>query len=172
MNTELATALIDEIRFAHNEAQDSIEAAKQGMHEAVDKCCNVGLLLEGAKQQYKSRYEEWCRLALNFMSKEQHDTYLTVVKVRRTRTAIYLDPRQLKLMGVLGDDSVEEHGGTSTGQRSDGSRAIKWLSHVEQHIRELDAQRPIETWEPFERKAWADMLTPMVALFKRVGGVV
>ena len=38
-------------------------------------------------------------------------------------------------------------------------------------VEEVERTRPIEQWEPFERKALADQLEPMVKLWGRAKGV-
>jgi hypothetical protein len=47
---------------------------------------------------------------------------------------------------------------------------VKWVGHVVHHFRETEEAKPIEEWEPFERKSLADQLEPLVKLWGRAKG--
>jgi hypothetical protein len=172
MNTELSDALAEQITAKHKEAITIADQARDGIGRALHAAADVGLLVEEARDRYHGKLHDWLRKYVPTLSVEQAEIYRGIHKVRQRRECPSIDTRQLKLIGIIGDDDLAEQGGTSTGQRADGSRAIKWLSHAEQHYRELDAVRPIENWESYERRALADTLLPIVALFKRAGGVL
>jgi hypothetical protein len=172
MNTELSDALAEQITAKHKEAITIADQARDGIGRALHAAADVGLLVEEARDKYHGKLHDWLRKYVPTLSVEQAEIYRGIHKVRQRRECPSIDTRQLKLIGIIGDDDLAEQGGTSTGQRADGSRAIKWLSHAEQHYRELDAVRPIESWESYERRALADTLLPIVALFKRAGGVL
>lgn len=172
MNTELSDALADQITAKHNEATAIAGQARDGIGRALHAAADVGLLVEEAKDKYHGKLHEWLRQYVPTLPVEQAEIYRGIHKVRQRRECPSIDTRQLKLIGIIGDGDLAEQGGTSTGQRADGSRAIKWLSHAQQYYRELDAVRRIETWESYERKALANTLLPIVALFKRAGGTL
>lgn len=173
MNTEeLSTSLAAEIAAKHNEALSIAENARATIDNALNAAADVGTLIEKAKEHYHGRLHEWLREYVPTLPVEQADVYLGIHKVRKRRECLEADTRQLKLIGIIGDDEVATHGGTSTAQRADGGRWIKWAGHIAQHFREVDSTRPIETWESFERKALADTLQPMVDLYRRAGGSV
>ena len=158
MNTEeLSTSLAAEIAAKHREALTVASQAR----ENIDK----------AKDRYHNRLHEWLRQYVPSLPVEQADVYLGIHNRRLKRQVFEADSAQLKLIGVLGDEEVNTSGGSSTAQRADGGRWIKWAGHIAQHFREVDETRPIEIWESFERKALADTLEPMVALYKRAGGM-
>jgi RNA processing factor Prp31 len=171
MDQQLSETLAAEIASKHSEALAIAESARENIDKALHAAADVGTLIDKARDRYHGRLHEWLREHVPGLTPEQADVYHGIHKVRQRRECLEADTRQLKLIGIIGDDELASTGGHSTGQRADGSRAIKWLSHAEQHYRELDAVRPIETWEIFERKALADTLAPMVALYKRAGGV-
>jgi hypothetical protein len=170
MNQELSTSLAGEIASKHQEALSIATEARQNIYKALNAAADVGTLIDKAKDQYHGKLHEWLRQHVPSLTPEQADVYHGIHKVRQKRECLEADTRQLKLIGIIGDDEVADNGGHSTGQKADGTRVIKWAGHIVYQARLLDAARPIETWQPFERKAWADMLEPIVALYKRVGG--
>lgn len=173
MNTEeLSTSLAAEIAAKHSEALSIAEKARENIEGALNAAADVGTLIDKAKDQYHGRLHEWLREYVPTLPVEQAEIYLGIHKVRKRRECLEPDSRQLKLIGIIGDDSLADTGGSSSGQRADGSRWIKWIGHTVHHFRELDQTRPIEQWEDFERKAVADTLRPMVDLYKRAGGSV
>lgn len=173
MNTEeLSTSLAAEIAAKHSEALAVAGQARENIDRALNAAADVGTLIDKAKDHYHGRLHEWLREHVPTLPVDQADIYLGIHKVRQRRDCLEADSRQLKLIGIIGDDEVAPAGGSSVGQRADGGRWIKWAGHIAQHFREVDETRPIETWESFERKALADTLEPMVALYKRAGGVV
>ena len=172
MNQDLSTSLAEEIASKHQEALSIATEARQNIDKALNAAADVGTLIDKAKDQYHGRLHEWLREHVPGLTPEQADVYHGIHKVRQKRECLEADTRQLKLIGIIGDDEVSDSGGSSSGQKADGSRWIKWAGHIAQHFRGLDSTRPIETWESFERKALADTLEPMVALYKRAGGGV
>jgi hypothetical protein len=172
MNQELSTSLAEEIAACHAKAQEKANQARENIDAALHAAADVGLLIEKAKDTYHGRLNEWLREHVPGLTPEQADVYHGIHKVRKRRECLEADSRQLKLIGIIGDEDISENGGTSTGQKADGSRWIKWAGHIAHHFRGLDSTRPIEQWESFERKALADTLEPMVALYKRAGGVL
>lgn len=173
MNTEeLSISLAAEIAVKHSEALTTASQARENIDKALNAAADVGMLIDKAKDQYHGRLHEWLRQYVPTLPVDQADVYLGIHKVRQRRDCLEADSRQLKLIGIIGDDEVAPAGGSSVGQRADGGRWIKWAGHIAQHFREVDETRPIETWESFERKALADTLEPMVALYKRAGGAV
>jgi len=171
MNTEeLSTSLAAEIAAKHSEALTVASQARENIDRALNAAADVGTLIDKAKDQYHGRLHEWLREHVPTLPVDQADVYLGIHKVRQRRDCLEADSRQLKLIGIIGDDEVAPAGGSSVGQRADGGRWIKWAGHIAQHFREVDETRPIETWESFERKALADTLEPMVSLYKRAGG--
>jgi RNA processing factor Prp31 len=170
MNQELSTSLAAEIASKHQEALSIAGQARENIDKALNAAADVGTLIDKAKDQYHGKLHEWLRQHVPGLTPEQADVYHGIHKVRQRRECLEADTRQLKLIGIIGDDEVADSGGHSTGQKADGSRWIKWAGHIAQHFRGLDSTRPIETWESFERKALADTLEPMVALYKRAGG--
>lgn len=172
MNQDLSTSLAEEIASKHQEALSIATEARQSIDKALNAAADVGTLIDKAKDQYHGRLHEWLREHVPGLTPEQADVYHGIHKVRQKRECLEADTRQLKLIGIIGDDEVSDNGGSSLGQKADGSRWIKWAGHIAQHFRGLDSTRPIETWESFERKALADTLEPMVALYKRAGGAV
>ena len=172
MNTEeLSTSLAAEIAAKHQEALSAADKARRAVDGALNAAADTGTLIEKAKDQYHSRLQEWLRENVPSLTAEQAGVYYGIHRRRLKRQVFEADSAQLKLIGVIGDEAVGESGGNSSGQRADGGRWIKWAGHIAQHFREVDETRPIETWESFERKALADTLEPMVALYKRAGGV-
>ena len=170
MNTEeLSTSLAAEITAKHSEALSIAGQARENIDKALNAAADVGTLIDKAKDHYHGRLHEWLRRHVPTLPVDQADVYLGIHKVRQRRDCLEADTRQLKLIGLLGEDQLGE--GPIKSVRSDGSRWIKWAGHIAQHFREVDSTRPIETWESFERKALADTLEPMVALYKRAGGV-
>lgn len=172
MNQELSTSLAEEIAACHAKAQEKANQARENIDAALHAAADVGLLIEKAKDTYHGRLNEWLREHVPGLTPEQADVYHGIHKVRKRRECLEADTRQLKLIGIIGDDELASEGGHSTGQRAGGDRWIKWTGHIVQHFREVDTKRPIEQWESFERKALADTLEPMVALYKRAGGLV
>jgi len=172
MNQELSTTLAAEITSKHQEALFIATEARQNIYRALNAAADVGTLIDKAKDQYHNKLQEWLREHVPSLTTEQADVYHGIHRVRLKRECLEADTRQLRLIGIIGDDEVADNGGHSTGQKADGSRWIKWAGHIAQHFRGLDSTRPIETWESFERKALADTLEPMVALYKRAGGSV
>jgi hypothetical protein len=173
MNTEeLSTTLATEIATKHREALSIATEARQNIDRALNAAADVGTLIDKAKDQYHGRLHEWLREHVPNLTPEQADVYHGIHKVRQRRECLEADTRQLKLIGIIGEDELASEGGQSTGQRAGGDRWIKWTAHIVQHFREVDTKRPIEQWESFERKALADTLEPMVALYKRAGGVL
>lgn len=170
-NEELSTSLAFEIAAKHSEALSMAENARESIDTALNAAADVGTLIEKAKEQYHSKLAEWLREHVPSLQVEQAYVYLGIHKVRKRRECLEADTRQLKLIGIIGDDDLANEGGKSTGQRADSGRWIKWTGHIVQHFREVDSTRPIETWDDFERRAIADTLRPMVDLFKRAGGV-
>ena len=169
---ELSTSLAAEIAAKHSEALAVASQARENIDRALNAAADVGTLIDKAKDQYHGRLHEWLREYVPGLTPEQADVYHGIHKVRQKRECLEADTRQLKLIGIIGDDEVSDSGGSSLGQKADGSRWIKWAGHIAQHFRGLDSTRPIEIWESFERKALADTLEPMVALYKRAGGAV
>lgn len=173
MNTEeISTSLAAEIAAKHNEALSIAENARATIDSALNAAADVGTLIEKAKEHYHGRLHEWLRQYVPTLPVEQADVYLGIHKVRKRRECLEADTRQLKLIGIIGDDELASEGGQSTGQRAGGDRWIKWTGHIVQHFREVDTKRPIEQWESFERKALADTLQPMVDLYRRAGGIL
>jgi len=173
MNTEqLSTTLANEIARKHQEALFIATEARQNIDKALNAAADVGTLIDKAKDQYHGRLHEWLREHVPGLKPEQADVYLGIHRVRQKRECLEADTRQLKLIGIIGDEEVADSGGSRSGQKADGTRWIKWAGHIAQHFRGLDSTRPIETWESFERKALADTLEPMVSLYKRAGGRV
>ena len=171
MNTEeLSTSLAAEIAAKHSEALTVASQARENIDRALNAAADVGTLIDKAKDRYHGRLHEWLREHVPSLMVEQADVYLGIHNRRLKRQVFEADSAQLKLIGVLGDEEINTSGGSSTAQRADGGRWIKWAGHIAQHFREVDETRPIETWESFERKALADTLEPMVALYKRAGG--
>jgi len=172
MDTQLTETLAAEIASKHSEALAIAESARDNIDKALHAAADVGTLIDKAKDIVHGGLHEWLRANVPTLSVEQADVYHGIHKVRKRRECLEADTRQLKLIGIIGDDDLAATGGTSTGQRAGGERWIKWTGHIVQHFREVDNTRPIEQWESFERKALADTLAPMVALYKRAGGVV
>jgi hypothetical protein len=167
---ELSTTLAAEIAAKHSEALSIAGQARDNIDRALNAAADVGTLIDKAKDQYHGRLHEWLREHVPTLPVEQADVYLGIHKVRKRRECLEADTRQLKLIGIIGDDDLVSEGGTSKGQRADSGRWIKWTGHIVQHFREVDSTRPIESWDDFERKALADTLQPMVDLYKRAGG--
>ena len=172
MDQELTETLASEIAAKHADALAIAESARENIDKALHAAADVGTLIDKAKDQYHGRLHEWLRQYVPTLPVDQADIYLGIHKVRQRRECLEADSRQLKLIGIIGDDDLSSNGGASTGQRAGGDRWIKWTGHIVQHFREVDSSRPIETWESFERKALADTLEPMVALYKRAGGAI
>ena len=172
MNTEeLSTSLASEIADKHSQALSAAYGARQAIQQARDIAADCGILLEKVVEQHKGFAKEWLRQHVPTLPIEQAKVYLGLCKVRRERINSLVDTRQMKLLGITGDDDLASEGGQSTGQRAGGDRWIKWTGHIVQHFREVDTKRPIEQWESFERKALADTLQPMVDLYRRAGGI-
>jgi hypothetical protein len=173
MNTEeLSTSLAQEIADKHQRALFIAAEARQNIDRALNAAADVGVLIDTAKTQYHGRLNQWLRQHVPGLTPEQADVYHGIHKVRKRRECLEADTRQLKLIGIIGDDELASEGGQSTGQRAGGDRWIKWTGHIVQHFREVDTKRPIEQWESFERKALADTLQPMVDLYRRAGGIL
>ena len=173
MNTEeLSTSLAAEIAAKHSEALAVAGQARENIDRALNAAADVGTLIDKAKDQYHGRLHEWLREHVPTLPVDQADVYLGIHKVRQRRDCLEADSRQLKLIGIIGDDEVSPSGGSSVGQRADGGRWIKWKSHIVQEFRERDAIKPIEQWESYERKAWQDELRDVAVIFKRAGGVL
>ena len=172
MDTQLTETLAAEIANKHNEALTIASEARENIDKALNAAADVGTLIDKAKDIVHGGLHEWLRANVPSLPVEQAEVYYGIHKVRKRRECLEADSRQLKLIGIIGDDELGEHGGTSKGQRAGGERWIKWTGHIVQYFREVDNTRPIEQWESFERKALADTLEPMVALYKRAGGVI
>ena len=172
MKNELSDALAIEIRDCHARAENTAKAARGNIDAALHAAANVGILIDKARDQHRGRLHEWLREYVPTLPPEQADIYYGIHKVRQRRECLEADSRQLKLIGIIGDPSVIEDGGSSTTARANGSKWVKWASHIVLHFKEVDKARPIETWEGFERNALVDTLEPMVALWKRAGGVL
>jgi len=171
-NEEISTSLAAEITAKHSEALFIAGQARENIGKAIKAAADVGTLIDKAKDQYRGMLHDWIREHVPSLTPEQADVYHGIHRVRQRRECLEADTRQLKLIGIIGDDELPSQGGSSTSIRAGGSRWIKWAGHIAQHFREVDSSRPIETWESFERKALADTLEPMVALYKRAGGGV
>ena len=172
MDTQLTETLAAEIANKHNEALTIASQARENIDKALNAAADVGTLIDKAKDQYHGRLHEWLRQHVPTLPVDQADVYLGIHKVRQRRDCLEADSRQLKLIGIIGDDEVAPSGGSSVGQRADGGRWIKWKSHIVQEFRERDAIKPIEQWESYERKAWQDELRDVAVIFKRAGGVL
>jgi hypothetical protein len=171
MDQQLSETLAAQIAGKHAEALAIADSARDGIDRALNAAADVGLLIEEAKSLYHARLHEWLREHVPTLPVEQADIYHGIHKVRKKRDCLEADTRQLKLIGIIGDDDLADNGGTSKGQKAGGDRWIKWTGHVLHYFREVDATRPIERWEDYERKALADTLEPLVKLYKRAGGV-
>jgi hypothetical protein len=172
MDQQLSETLAAEIASKHSEALAIAESARENIDKALHAAADVGTLIDKARDKYHGRLHEWLREHVPGLTPEQADVYHGIHKVRQRRECLEADTRQLKLIGIIGDDELASNGGASTGQRAGGDRWIKWTGHIVQYFREVDSTRPIEQWESFERKALADTLQPMVDLYKRAGGSV
>jgi len=169
MNQELSQTLAQSINEAHAEAVLAASKAREDIEAAILKAEAAGVLVDEAAGLFKGNMHQWLRENVPSLPVEQAERYRGIYKVRRKRECLEADTRQLRLIGVLGDSDTEE-GASSTAQRAGGERWIKWLGHVDHWFKEVEATRPIEQWESFERKALTETLKPMVALFKRAGG--
>ena len=172
METELSTTLSKEIAECHSKAETAANAARGNIETALHAAADVGLLIDKAKSIYRGRLHEWLREHVPSLTPEQADVYHGIHRVRTKRECLDADTRQLRLIGIIGDLETTNQEGSNATQRADGSKWVKWCSHIAQHFKEVDSTRPIEQWESFERKALSDTLAPMVALYKRAGGVV
>ena len=172
MNQELSTSLAEEIAACHAKAQEKANQARDNIDAALHAAADVGLLIEKARDTYHGRLNEWLREHVPGLTPEQADVYHGIHKVRKRRECLEADTRQLKLIGIIGDDELTSEGGHSTGQRAGGDRWIKWKSHIVQEFRERDSIKPIEQWESYERKAWQDELRDVALIYKRAGGVL
>ena len=172
MDTQLTETLAAEIASKHSDALAIAEQARTDIDRALNAAADVGTLIDKAKDIVHGGLNEWLRANVPTLPIEQAEVYYGIHKVRKRRECLEADSRQLKLIGIIGDESVAENGGTSKGQRAGGDRWIKWAGHIAEHFREVDSTRPIEQWESFERRALADTLEPMVALYKRAGGAL
>ena len=169
---ELSTSLAAEIAAKHSEALSIAGQARDNIDKALNAAADVGTLIDKAKDHYHGRLHEWLREHVPTLPVEQADVYLGIHKVRKRRECLEADTRQLKLIGIIGDDDLASEGGKSTGQRADSGRWIKWKSHIVQEFRERDEIKPIEQWESYERKAWQDELRDIALIFKRAGGIL
>jgi len=143
MNQELSTTLAAEIQAQYLRAKEAANTARENVGHALHAAADVGLLIDKAKDIYKHRLHEWLREQVKGITVEEADAYLGLHKVRSKRTCLEIDSRQLKLIGITGDDETHQQG-SSTGERAGGNRWIKWTSHIVQHFREVDSTRPIE----------------------------
>jgi len=134
---------------------------------ALEAAADVGVLVEEAKAVYHGHFAEWLREHVPSLSVEQAEAYHGVHRVRKRRECLNADHRQMKLLGIIGDDDLEDQGGSSTAQRAGHGRWVKWASHVVQHFREVEEKKPIEQWEDFERKALIDILEPIHKIWER-----
>jgi hypothetical protein len=170
MNQELSTSLAEEIAAKHSQAMSTAYGAREAIQQARDIAADCGILLEKVMEQHKGFAKEWLRQHVPTLPIEQAKVYLGLCKVRRERINSHVDTRQMKLLGITGDDELASEGGHSTGQRAGGDRWIKWKSHIVQEFRERDSIKPIEQWESYERKAWQDELRDVALIYKRAGG--
>jgi hypothetical protein len=170
MNQELSQTLAQSINEAHAEAVIAASTARQDIETAITKAEAAGVLVDEAAGLYKSGMHQWLRENVPNLSVEQAERYRGIYKVRSKRDCLEADTRQLRLIGILGDSDTEE-GASSTAQRASGDRWIKWVGHVSHYFKEVETTRPIEQWEAFERRALAEQLKPIVALYKKAGGL-
>jgi len=172
METELSVSLAEEIASRHAKAEAASREARSNIDAALHAAADVGVLIDKAKETYKGRLHDWLRHYVPTLPVAQADIYYGIHKVRSKRECMEADTRQLKLLGITGEAEAGgqvEQAGT---QRADGSKWVKWTSHIVQHFREVEESRRLEDWESYERRALADTLLPIVALFKRAGGVL
>jgi hypothetical protein len=169
MSTELSETLASEISEKHRQTLSAIYAAKETSQAALTSAADCGLLLEKVVEQHKGFAKEWLRQHVPTLPVEQAKVYLGLCKVRRERGSNLVDTRQLKLLGITGDEDREE-GSSHTAQRAGGNRWVKWLGHTVHEFREMDKVRPIETWSEFERAAARDQILETVRIYKRLGG--
>ena len=172
MNPEnLSVSLAETIRTAHESATTAAAKAREDIDLALVSAANVGVLVEEAKSVHHRGFHQWLRENVPSLPVEQAEAYHGIHKVRKHRQALEIDHRQLKLIGIIGDEGLSEQGGSSTAQRADHSRWVKWTGHVVSHFREVEQSRPLEMWEPFELASLTDTLEPIVKLWERARGV-
>lgn len=171
MQENLSVCLSETIRTAHEAAIHAAGSAREHIEDALGRAADVGLLVEQAKSVHHGRFPQWLRENVPSLPVEQAEAYFGIHRVRKKRQSLEIDHRQLKLIGIIGDDGLEEQGGSSTAQRADHSRWVKWAGHVVAYFREAEAKRPLSQWEEFERRALADQLDPIVRLWERAKGL-
>ena len=171
MSTELSETLASEISEKHRQTLAAIYAAKETSQTALTSAADCGLLLEKVVEQHKGFAKEWLRQHVPTLPVEQAKVYIGLCKVRRERGSNLVDTRQLKLLGITGEEDSEDSS-SHTAQRAGGDRWVKWVGHTVHQFRDMEQVRPIETWQPFERAAVADQLRPIVEIYKRAGGTV
>jgi hypothetical protein len=169
MDEQLSETLAAEIAKKHEEAQQAALGAKERIHDALMLAADTGMLIHKASEQYKGATKEWIRQYVPTLSIEQAEIYLGIHKVRTKRQFIEADTRQLKLLGITGEDE-EDDSARHTAQRANGNRWVKWASHIVYSFRTLEQERPIKQWEAFERKAVVDQLEPVVEIYLKAGG--
>jgi hypothetical protein len=162
---DLTTSLANTLRAAHEAAQQAAEQGREAIQGALERAADVGLLVEEAKSVHHAGFHEWLRAHVPTLSKEQAEIYFGVHRVRKKRQTLEIDHRQLKLIGIIGDEDLGEDG-SRTAQRADSTRWVKWAGHVASHLREVD----IAKLQDFERKAMADQLKPIVEAWGRLCG--
>lgn len=162
---ELSASLANTLREAHEAAQQAAEQGREAIHGALEKAADVGLLVEEAKSIHHGGFHEWLRENVPTLTTQQAEVYFGVHRVRKKRQTLEIDHRQLKLIGIIGDEDINETG-SSTAQRADSTRWVKWTGHVVAHFREVDVAK----LQDFERKAIADQLKPLVEVWGRLSG--
>lgn len=167
MNEQLSETLAAEIASLHNEALALSSVARDQIDIALNKAADVGQLIEKAKELYHAGLHDWLREHVPTLPVQQAEVYHGIHKVRKKREYIEADTRQLKLIGIIGDDELVEQGGTNKGQRSGGDRWVKWAGHIVHHFKDIEADRPITQWEAYERNALVDALAPIVELHNK-----
>lgn len=171
MDEQLSETLAAEIASKHEAAQNAALGAKEQIHNALHIAADAGMLIGKAFEQYKGATKDWLRRYVPTLPIEQAEVYVGIHKVRAKRQFIEADTRQLKLLGITGEDDPD-HEARHTAQRAGGDRWVKWTGHIVHYFREVEETKPIEQWESFERKALADQLKPLVELYVRAGGGV
>lgn len=162
---ELSASLADTLRAAHEAAQQAADQGREAIQGALEKAADVGLLVEEAKSIHHGGFHEWLRVNVPTLTTQQADVYFGVHRVRKKRETLEIDHRQLKLIGIIGDEHHGEHG-SSTAQRADSTRWVKWTGHVVAHFREVDTTK----LQDFEKRAIADQLKPLVEVWGRMSG--
>lgn len=170
MNEQLSETLAAELATLHNEALSLASTARDQIDAALNKAADAGQLIEKARELYHGGLHDWLREHVPTLPVQQAEIYHGIHKVRKKRDYIEADTRQLKLIGIIGDEDLAEHGGTNKGQRSGGDRWVKWAGHIVHHFKDIEAERPIEKWETFERNALVDALAPIVELWVKANG--